>query len=75
VIAAGGKKNVLIAAERRDSKTVINVIDSGVGLKEKYFEEVFTPFSSDQRTDCTLVSKRSSIPRTNTSLAQAVDWV
>jgi len=47
VIAAGGKKNVLIAAERRDSKTVINVIDSGVGLKEKYFEEVFTPFSSD----------------------------
>jgi signal transduction histidine kinase len=47
VIAAGGKKKVQISAERRDSKNIINVRDSGIGLKEKFFEEVFSPFSSD----------------------------
>jgi signal transduction histidine kinase len=26
---------------------VINIRDSGVGLKEPHYEEVFTPFSSD----------------------------
>jgi signal transduction histidine kinase len=47
VIAAGGKKRVMISAERRGSNVVMNIRDSGVGLREAYFEEVFAPFSSD----------------------------
>ncbi len=45
VIAAGGRKKIILAAERRDSKNVINIRDSGVGLKEEHFEEVFNAFS------------------------------
>jgi signal transduction histidine kinase len=47
VIAAGGRKNVSVAAERRGSQAVINVRDSGVGLAEKHYEEVFMPFATD----------------------------
>jgi signal transduction histidine kinase len=47
VIAAGGKKRLMIAAERRGSKVVINIRDSGIGLKEQYFENVFEPFMAD----------------------------
>jgi len=47
VIAAGGQRKLMVAAERRDSKAVINIRDSGVGLTEHHYEEVFTPFSSD----------------------------
>jgi signal transduction histidine kinase len=47
VIAAGGNKKLMVAAERRDSKVAMNIRDSGVGIKEAHFEEVFTPFSAD----------------------------
>jgi signal transduction histidine kinase len=47
VIAVGGQRKVMVAAERHGSSAVINVRDSGVGLKERHYEEVFTPFSSD----------------------------
>jgi signal transduction histidine kinase len=47
VIAAGGEKRLMIAAERRGSEIVINIRDSGMGLKKQYYEEVFSPFSSD----------------------------
>ena len=47
VIAAGGRKKVSVAAERRGSQAVLNVRDSGVGLAEKHYEEVFMPFATD----------------------------
>lgn len=47
VIAAGGRKKVMVAAERRDSEVVLNVRDSGIGLDKKYYEQVFTPFAAD----------------------------
>lgn len=47
VIAGGGRKKVLVAAERQGSKVVLNVRDSGVGLNEKHYEQVFVPFASD----------------------------
>lgn len=47
VIAAGGRKKVMVAAERRDSQVVLNVRDSGIGLDEENYEKVFVPFVSD----------------------------
>jgi signal transduction histidine kinase len=47
VIAAGGRKKLSVAAERRGSQVILNFRDSGIGLAEKHFEEVFTPFASD----------------------------
>src|SRR5439155_1406159 len=47
VIAAGSRKKVMVAAERRGSKVVLNVRDSGIGLDEDHYEQVFKPFVSD----------------------------
>jgi signal transduction histidine kinase len=47
VIAAGGQRRVMVAAQKRGSNAVINVRDTGVGLKERHYEDVFSPFSSD----------------------------
>lgn len=47
VIAAGGQRRVMVAAQKRGSSAVINVRDTGVGLKERHYEDVFSPFSSD----------------------------
>jgi signal transduction histidine kinase len=47
VIAAGGKKRVLISAAREDSKAVVHVMDTGIGLDEEHFEKVFEPFVAD----------------------------
>lgn len=47
VIAAGSRKKVSLAAERRGSQVVLNIRDTGVGLLEKHYEEVFAPFTSD----------------------------
>lgn len=47
VIAEGGKRRLAIKAERRARNAVINILDNGVGLDAKHFEEVFNPFSSD----------------------------
>ncbi len=47
VIAAGGEKRIKITAQREGGKTVIKVLDSGLGLDESHFEEVFAPFVVD----------------------------
>lgn len=47
VIAAGGQKKVMVAAERRGSRVVLNVRDSGIGLDKEDYEQVFGPFVSD----------------------------
>ena len=47
VIAAGGRKKVMVVAERRGSQVVLNVRDSGIGLDEEHYEQVFAPFVSD----------------------------
>jgi signal transduction histidine kinase len=47
VIAAGGQKRIQVIAERRPSDVVMHVLDSGIGIKEENFEQVFSPFVSD----------------------------
>lgn len=47
VIAAGGRRKVMVAAARHNGKVVMNIRDTGVGLNEEHYEEVFTPFSAD----------------------------
>jgi len=48
VIAAGGRrKRVEVVAERRNTKVVLNIRDSGVGISEDHYEDVFAPFSAD----------------------------
>jgi signal transduction histidine kinase len=47
VIASGGKRKIAIFAERQNKKVVINICDTGVGIKEEHFEDVFLPFSTD----------------------------
>lgn len=46
-VIAGGQRKIMVEAQRRNSEAVIHVRDSGIGLKENNYEEVFTPFSSD----------------------------
>jgi signal transduction histidine kinase len=47
VIAAGGKKSISISAARQGTKAVVHVRDSGLGLDEKHYEDVFAPFAAD----------------------------
>jgi len=47
VIAAGGDKKIKITAQREGGKTIIKFLDSGLGLDESYFEDVFAPFVID----------------------------
>lgn len=47
VIAGGGTRKVQVDAHRADGRVVIHVRDTGVGLDEKQFEEVFVPFIAD----------------------------
>ncbi len=47
VIAAGGEKTIRITADREDKKTVIRIMDTGIGLDPSKFEEVFVPFIAD----------------------------
>jgi signal transduction histidine kinase len=47
VIAAGGRKRVQVTADRKGSEVVMHVVDSGVGLREEHFEDVFAPFVAD----------------------------
>jgi signal transduction histidine kinase len=47
VIAAGGEKRVLVSAEREESKALVHVLDTGVGLDEEHYEKVFEPFAAD----------------------------
>lgn len=47
VIAAGSRKRVQVVADREGSNVVMHVRDSGVGLREENFEDVFAPFVAD----------------------------
>lgn len=47
VIASEGDKRIKITAKRESGKTVINFLDSGLGLEESVFEKVFEPFVAD----------------------------
>lgn len=47
VIAAGSKKRILISAERKGSRAVLHVLDTGIGLDEDQYERVFEPFTAD----------------------------
>jgi signal transduction histidine kinase len=47
VIAAGGEKKIRITADREDRRTVIRIMDTGIGLDPSKFEEVFVPFIAD----------------------------
>jgi len=47
VIAAGGDKKIKITANREQGKTIIRVMDTGLGIDPAYYEEVFVPFIAD----------------------------
>lgn len=47
VIAASKNRKIQIDAKRDDGKNVIFIRDSGLGLDEENFDEVFIPFISD----------------------------
>ncbi|MBW4889192.1 ATP-binding protein [Mucilaginibacter sp. HMF5004] len=47
VIAAGKNRRIQITAQRSDGFNVISVRDTGLGLDESKFNEVFIPFISD----------------------------
>jgi signal transduction histidine kinase len=47
VIAAGGKKTIMLKAERSAKHVRLDVLDSGIGISSDSFEEVFTPMVSD----------------------------
>ena len=47
VIAKGIRRNIKIIAKREDGRSIINVIDNGIGIKANNFENVFIPFNAD----------------------------
>jgi len=47
VIAGGGEKKIRITADREDRRTVIRIMDTGIGLAPSKFDEVFVPFIAD----------------------------
>ena len=52
VIAAGhNTRSIRFEARRSGNRTILRVSDSGLGLAEEFFDEVFTPFISDPTGD------------------------
>jgi signal transduction histidine kinase len=47
VIAVGGDKKIKIAAEREKGRTIITIMDTGIGINPAFYEEVFIPFIAD----------------------------
>ena len=47
VIAAGGDKKIKITSERAQGRTIIKIMDTGIGISPSYYEEVFIPFIAD----------------------------
>ncbi|MEW6738493.1 MAG: sensor histidine kinase [Nitrospirota bacterium] len=47
VIACGGDKKIKITAERHANKTVISIMDTGLGIDPEYYDDVFVPFIAD----------------------------
>lgn len=49
VIAGGKNRQIEITARRETGRTIINVMDTGIGLNPENFDEVFIPFISDPK--------------------------
>lgn len=49
VIAAGGEKTIQFKASRSGRHVQLHVRDTGIGIRESEFEEVFVPFIADPR--------------------------
>lgn len=47
IAAAPDERMIEFSAESRGGAVYLKILDNGVGLEEKHFEEVFTPFISD----------------------------
>lgn len=47
VVAAGGDKKIKIIAKRADGKTIIEILDTGIGISQTRFEDAFIPFIAD----------------------------
>ena len=47
VLAAGEKKKIWISAVRKNGKTLITIRDTGIGIDEAHYEDVFVPFLAD----------------------------
>jgi signal transduction histidine kinase len=47
VIAGGGQRLISLKAEKIGKHTRLDILDTGVGLPEEYFADVFTPMISD----------------------------
>ncbi len=48
VIAGGNtERTIQISTQRRADRTIVQISDTGLGLDEDHFEEVFTPFVAD----------------------------
>jgi signal transduction histidine kinase len=47
VIAAGGDHEIEVTAARQDGRTIVHVRDTGLGLDEEHFDDVFVPFVAD----------------------------
>lgn len=47
VIAGGSTRQIQIVAKKENDHTKLNIMDTGVGLDEKDFSEVFIPFIAD----------------------------
>lgn len=59
VIAGGGAKKIAITAEEVSEGTRVNIMDTGVGVKVRYGDELFVPFIADpEGTMYTALKKR-----------------
>jgi signal transduction histidine kinase len=47
VIANGGQKQIAVTAGREGAKTIIRILDNGVGLEESHYQTVLEPFIAD----------------------------
>ena len=47
MISAGGEKKISVSSKLKNSNTVITIMDTGLGLREDEFEDVFIPFVAD----------------------------
>jgi signal transduction histidine kinase len=47
VIGAGGDKKIRFTASRENGKTIIRIMDTGLGLDPSHYEDVFVPFVAD----------------------------
>ena len=51
MIAKGGKKRIKFTASQHRDMSVLQVLDTGLGLSAEHFADAFTPFLSDLSGD------------------------